>query len=232
MFVGHFALGFAAKRIAPRTSAATLVVAAQFVDLVWPILLLVGAEEVHVRGGPNPFLVLDFVRYPWTHSLLMGVGWAIAFALAYRARTGYARGAAVCGALVLSHWILDFATHVPDLQLAPGLSARVGLGLWRSVPATLVIELAIYVAGVAVYARTTRAIDRAGSVGFWSFVALLVALYFANFGGAPPSATAVAVATLFGWAFVPWVAWFDRHRVLRRFRCENDVAGQLARTAR
>jgi hypothetical protein len=212
MFVGHFALGFAAKRVAPRTSLATLVVAAQLVDLIWPILLLLGIEEVRVRGGPDPFLVLDFVRYPWTHSLLTGVVWAAAFALAYRARTGYARGAIVCGALVLSHWLLDFATHIPDLQLAPGVRERVGLGLWRSVPATLAVELAMYVAGIAVYVRTTRANDRAGSVGFWSFAALLVVVYFSNFAGDPPSAKAVAVATLFGWALVPWVAWFDRHR--------------------
>lgn len=215
MFVGHFALAYAAKRVAPRTSLATLVVAAQLVDLIWPILLLLGIEEVHVRVGPNPFLDLEFVRYPWTHSLLLGVVWAAAFALAYRARTGYARGAIVCGALVLSHWVLDFATHVPDLQLAPGVPARVGLGLWRSVPGTLVVELAMYLAGLAVYVRTTRAADRSGSIGFWSFAALLLVFYFGNFGGTPPSATAVAVATLFGWALVPWVAWFDRHRPLR-----------------
>jgi hypothetical protein len=214
VFVGHFALGFAAKRVAPRTSLATLVVAAQLVDLIWPILLLLGVEEVRVRGGRDPFLVLDFVRYPWTHSLLMGVVWALAFGLAYRARTAYVVGAAVCGALVLSHWVLDFATHVPDLQLAPGVPLRVGAGLWRSVPATLAIELSMYAAGFAVYARTTRATDRAGSLGFWSFAALLVVLYFGNFAGAPPSATAVAVATLLGWALVPWVAWFDRHRAL------------------
>jgi hypothetical protein len=145
----------------------------------------------------------------------MSVAWAVAFALLYRARTGYARGAAVCGALVLSHWVLDFATHVPDLPIVPGGSARVGLGLWTSVSATIAVEMAMYAAGLFVYARATRPLDRAGSAGFWSFAALLVLLYLASLAGAPPSSTAVALATLLGWAFVPWIAWFDRHRVPR-----------------
>jgi hypothetical protein len=216
MFIGHFALGFAAKPLVPRTSLATLIVAAQLVDLIWPILLLLGIEHVRVAGGTNPFLVLDFVDYPWTHSLLMGVVWAAAFALAYRARTGYARGAAVCGALVLSHWVLDFVTHRADLPLVPGAGVRVGLGLWFSVPATVAVETALYVGGVAVYARTTRAADRAGSFGFWSFVVLVAVMYLASLaGGPPPSPKTVAVATLLGWALVSWVAWFDGHRVAR-----------------
>ena len=215
MFIGHFALGFAAKPLAPRTSLATLMVAAQLVDLVWPILLLLGIESVRVAGGTDPFLVLDFVHYPWTHSLLMGVVWAVAFALLYRARTGNSRGAAVCAALVISHWVLDLLTHRPDLPLVPGGSARVGLGLWNSVPATVAVESAMYLAGILVYARTTRARDRAGSIGFWSFAAFLVVIYLGSIAGPPPSSTAVAWVSLLLWALVPWIAWFDRHRAPR-----------------
>jgi len=213
VFIGHFAVAFAAKPVAPRTSLATLIAAAQLLDLIWPILVLLGVETMRIEPGPNPFLHLRFLSYPWTHSLLMSIAWGAAFALLYRAKTGYARGAALAFALVVSHWVLDWVTHRPDLQLAPGIETRVGLGLWTSPAATVVIEAAMFVAGIVVYVRARPARDRAGSSGFWSFIALLVIAYAATLvGGTPPSSTAVAVSALVGWALLPWVAWFDRHR--------------------
>jgi hypothetical protein len=213
MFIGHFAVAFAAKPVAPRTSLATLMAAAQLLDLVWPILVLLRVETMRIEPGPNPFFRLRFLEYPWTHSLLLSFGWAAAFALLYRWKTGYTRGAALVFALVVSHWVLDFITHRPDLQLAPGIATRVGLGLWASPAATLAVEATMFVAGVAVYARARPARDRAGSWGFWSFVAVLVIAYAASlFGGVPPSGDAVAVSALIGWALLPWVAWFDHHR--------------------
>ncbi|HWE25725.1 MAG TPA: hypothetical protein VG496_17435 [Myxococcales bacterium] len=213
MFIGHFAVAFAAKPAAPRTSLATLMAAAQLLDLVWPILVLLGVETLRIEQTSNPFLRPRFVSYPWTHSLLMSVVWGLLFSLAYRARTGYARGAALVGALVVSHWVLDFVTHRPDLQLAPGVATRVGLGLWKSPAVTVAVEGAMFVAGVVLYVRSRPAQDRAGSWGLWSFVALLVIAYAASLAGdAPPSDTAVALSALVGWVFLPWIAWFDRHR--------------------
>ena len=175
--------------------------------------MLLGVETMRIEPGPNPFLHLRFLSYPWTHSLLMSIAWGAAFALLYRAKTGYARGAALAFALVVSHWVLDWVTHRPDLQLAPGIETRVGLGLWTSPAPTVVIEAAMFVAGIVVYVRARPARDRAGSSGFWSFIALLVIAYAATLvGGTPPSSTAVAVSALVGWALLPWVAWFDRHR--------------------
>jgi hypothetical protein len=55
MFIGHFAVGLAAKRIAPRTSLGTLFAAAQLLDLVWPVMVLVGVEQVLVDPGNTPF---------------------------------------------------------------------------------------------------------------------------------------------------------------------------------
>jgi membrane-bound metal-dependent hydrolase YbcI (DUF457 family) len=212
MFIGHFAVGFAAKRAAPRTSLATLMVAAQLVDLVWPALVLLGVERVRIDPGNTAFTPLDFESYPWTHSLLMVLAWSAAFGLVYRARTGYVRGAWVGAALVLSHWVLDWITHRPDLPLAPGVGARTGLGLWQSVPATVIVEGALFAAGVGIYLASTRARNRAGSIGLWAFVATLVLLYAANMIQVPPSATAVGVGGLAAWLFVPWIAWFDRNR--------------------
>jgi hypothetical protein len=212
MFIGHFAVGFAAKRLSPRTSLGTLFVAAQLVDLAWPALVLLGVEEVRIDPGNTAVTPLDFVSYPWTHSLLLVLVWSVAFALFYRAWTGYDRGTWVVGALVLSHWVLDFVTHRPDLPLAPG-EAKVGLGLWNSVPATLLVEGALFAAGVVLYATLTRPRNRTGSVALWALVALLVAIYAANLlGPPPPSPRAIGVVGLLGWLFLPFAVWIDRNR--------------------
>ncbi len=143
----------------------------------------------------------------------MAVVWGVASGLAYRAKTGYARGALAVSALVVSHWVLDWITHRPDLQLAPGVDARVGLGLWTSPAATIAVEGLLFIAGVAVYARATRPCDRAGTWGFWGFVAFLLVAYASSLaGGAPPSPQVVAASALVGWVLIPWIAWFDRHR--------------------
>jgi hypothetical protein len=159
---------------------------------------------------------LDFISYPWTHSLLMAVAWGAAFGLAWRAATGDGRGAWVIGALVPSHWVLDFASHRPDLPLVPGAGPRLGLGLWNSIPATLAVEGTLFIAGLAVYLATTRATNRKGSIGLWAFVAFLLVGYLGGLGQVPPSATAVAVVGLLASAIsLPWVWWFDRNRQIR-----------------
>jgi len=216
MFVGHFGLALAAKGAAPRTSLGTLGAAAQWVDLVWPALLLAGVERVRIDPGNTAVTPLDFEHYPWTHSLLMAGVWAAAFAIAYRVRTGYARGAAAVGALVASHWFLDVGVHRPDLPLAPGLATRVGLGLWNSLAATLVVEGAILAAGVAAYVRATRPRDRVGTWALAGLVAFLLATWGANVTGPPPpSAAAIGVVGLSMWLLVAWMAWIDRHREVR-----------------
>jgi membrane-bound metal-dependent hydrolase YbcI (DUF457 family) len=212
MFIGHFAVGFAAKRVAPRTSLGTLFAAAQLLDLLWPALVLLGVEKVRVHPGDTAFTPLAFVSYPWTHSLLMALVWAAAFALVYRRWTGSSRGAVVVGGLVASHWLLDFVSHRPDLPLAPGLS-KVGLGLWNSVPATVLVEGALFVGGLYLYATSTRARNLTGRLALWTLAVLLVGIYIANVMGPPPPGTnAVGAAGLLTWLFIPWAAWVDRNR--------------------
>jgi hypothetical protein len=212
MFIGHFGVALAAKPLAPRTSLGTLFAAAQLVDLVWPALLLLGIERVRIETGNTAFTPLAFEHYPWTHSLVMVIVWAAVFGAGYRMLAGYARGAWVVAGLVLSHWLLDFVTHRPDLPLAPGM-VQVGLGLWNSVAATLIIEGLIFVAGVVIYATTTTASNRSGLIAFWGLVAFLVVIYVANVTGPPPpSARAIGVVGLLTWLFVPWGAWVDRNR--------------------
>ena len=119
----------------------------------------------------------------------------------------------ILATLVVGHWILDVLTHVPDMPL--GLSGpMVGLGLWNSIPATFAVEGLLFVAGVVLYRRATRAKDNIGRWALAAFVALLAILYVVGpFGPPPPSASAVtAVNNLSLWLFVLWATWIDRHR--------------------
>ena len=212
MFIGHFAVGFAAKRVAPRLSLAALFAAAQLADVMWPVLVGLGIEQVRIDPGNTAFTPLDFVSYPYSHSLVADVGWAAIFAGIYYARRRDARGAAWLAVLVLSHWVLDALSHRPDLPTWPG-GPKVGAGLWYSQPATLVVEFTLYAGGVWLYAKATRARDRLGRALLWSFVATLAALYLASaFGPPPPGVEALALSGLAGWLFVAWAYWIDRHR--------------------
>jgi membrane-bound metal-dependent hydrolase YbcI (DUF457 family) len=211
MFLGHYGLALAAKRVAPRTSLGALAFAAQWLDELWPILLLAGVERVRIVPGLMAASPLDFVHYPWSHSLLMAAVWAIVIGAGYFAVHRDARGMWVVGALVVSHWLLDLPMHRPDLPLWPGSSTRVGLGLWNFVAATLVIELALFAIGIAIYLRTTRARDRIGAWGLWAMLAVLVVIYLGA-SAPPPSERVLALTSLGLWLFVPWSSWVDRHR--------------------
>ena len=213
MFLGHYGLALAAKRAAPRTSLGTLAFAAQFLDELWPILLLLGIERVRIVPGLMDASPLDFVHYPISHSLLMAALWGVAIGGIYFAVRRYGRGALVVGALVVSHWFLDAPMHRPDLPLWPGSEMLVGGGLWRSVPLTLVLELAVLAAGLALYVRGTRALDRIGSWGLWGMIALLLVIQAGSLFGPPPaSESALAYSALGLWLFVPLSWWIDRHR--------------------
>jgi membrane-bound metal-dependent hydrolase YbcI (DUF457 family) len=217
MFIGHFAVAFAAKKAAPRASLGTLVVAATFLDVVWPVLVLLGIESFRIAPGITAFSPFDFQNYPWSHSLFMAVVWSVLVGGGYRAASADRAGALWVGAAVASHWVLDFLTHRPDMPLYPGGAGRVGLGLWNSVPATFAVEGLMFLLAVVLYAKTTRARDRAGSIGWWAFVALLLLLYIPSpFSPPPPGERAVAVVGILALlVFTPWAYWIDRHREIR-----------------
>lgn len=217
MFIGHFALGLAAKPAAPRVSLGTLFLATQLIDLLWPTLLLLGLETVAIVPGATAVTPLEFTYYPITHSLLAVVGWAVLFAGVYFALRRWVVGAVVCGALVVSHWLLDLLTHAPDLPLAPGGSARLGLGLWNHPVLAIGLELGLFAAGIVLYLRATRARDRAGNLILGGLVAFLLLVHFSNlFGPLPPSVTAIAWVGQAQWLLVAWAYWADRHREVVR----------------
>lgn len=216
MFIGHFAVGFAAKKFAPRTSMAALLAAPLFLDILWPIFLLLGWEHARVDPGNTRYTPLDLYDFPWSHSLLLSIVWATAFALIYQALTRYKPGAIAIWLLVVSHWLLDWITHRPDMPLYPG-SPRFGLGLWNSIPGTMFVELAMLAAGVALYISATRPRDRIGRYAFAAYVLLLLVAYIADRFSPPPSSMSeIAWTGLIATAIlIPWAAWFDHHRTQR-----------------
>ena len=222
MFLAHYGVALAAKRVAPQTSLGTTVFAAQFLDLLWPLLLLVGLESVRVVPGLMAASSLDFVHYPISHSLLMAVFWAAVAGGVYYAVRRNRPGGIVVAVLVASHWLLDAPMHRPDLLLWPGSDIRVGGGIWNSLAATLALEFAIFGGGILVYVRRTHAAGRIGSIGLWSMLMLLVVFYLGSLFAPPPAdPRSLAVGGLGLWLFVPWAAWVDRRRSASRGRIEG-----------
>lgn len=212
MFIGHAAVALAAKPLLPRLNLALPLAAAFWVDMVWPVFLLLGIEQVTIDPGNTAFTPLDFVHYPWTHSLAAAVVWSFLFG-ALLIRYGKFE-ALILGLLVFSHWILDAISHRPDLPLWPGSGTMIGFGLWNSVPATMLVECAMFAAGVWIYVRSAPSRDRVGTWAFWSLIAFLAIMYLGNvFGPPPPNVLAIAVAGIVGGVlFTAWAWWADRHR--------------------
>ena len=211
MFIGHFALSFAAKRWVPRVSLGALFAAAAFADILWPVLVAAGIEVVRITPGITVMTPLEFVSYPYSHSLVMLVIWGLLFGW-IGSRAVHDRGVfIVLFALVISHWVLDYVTHRPDMPLYPG-GPKVGLGLWNYPLAERAIEIAMYAVGIWIYTRATRARDAIGRWALFSLAAVLLILFLLN-SAPPPSITALWIAALAGGGLtLMWAYWADTHR--------------------
>lgn len=213
MFLGHFGLAFAAKKIEPAPSLATTFLAAQFVDLLWPFLLLAGLEHVEVDPGNTEFTPLNFVSYPYSHSLLAVLIWSAVFATIYHVLKKKSRVSIILGLLVFSHWILDFITHRPDLPLTWSGDNKYGLGLWNDRNATMIIEILLFAVGVWMYLRSTQAKNIWGTISIVSLLIFFTAIYIMNaFGDPPPNAEVIGYVGLAQWLFIAWAYWCDRTR--------------------
>jgi hypothetical protein len=210
MFVGHLALAFAAKRAAPRVNLGWLMAGVTALDLIWPVFLLIGIERVRIVQGATAFTPLVLEYYPWSHSLVMAVVWGLVLAALGRWR-GLAAPGVLLVALVVSHWMLDFVSHAPDLPLWPGRSPRLGLRLWDSILLTFVIEGSLWLAGIVVYLKTGASRRPRAALAFWSLVAVTTLMWATSpWSPPPPNPRALAWFALIGWITVPWASLADR----------------------
>ena len=214
MLVGHFAVGLAAKRIELGVSVGTMALASMFADLLWCVMMLAGIEHVQFKpgiGAGNYFSASNIVV---SHSLAMDAVWAVLLSAAYYLRRRRPRAALVILFVVLSHWILDWVSHRPDLPLAPGLNQHVGLGLWTSIPATVIVEGGLWAFAVILYTRASHPKGRAGAYAYWGGIAVLTLAWYNNIAGPPPRnpATAPIASLVFFSLAVVWAYWIDKQR--------------------
>ena len=210
MFIGHYAIGLAARRPNHFPSLAVLFIAVQLLDLIWPVLVLSGVETFRIQEGNTVMTPLDFTSYPYSHSLMMSIVWGILFAILYFVITRNKKGSFILILLVISHWVLDFLTHKPDLQLTPFSETRVGLGLWNHPTVELLLETALFITGTFFYFVRMKPKRK---VAFWSLIAVFLIIHFVNvFGPTPPSINAVAWSANLMWLFVLWALWLERSK--------------------
>jgi membrane-bound metal-dependent hydrolase YbcI (DUF457 family) len=211
MFVGHLSVALAAKRAAPNASLGWLVGGATALDLIWPVFILLGIEKASITPGVTAFTPITFDSYPWSHSLMMSVVWGLVLVTIARAARVPASPVLLV-ALVVSHWVLDFIAHAPDMPLWPG-SERFGLTLWNSIPGTLLVEGAMWVAGIAIYMGVLARNGQRPGWWFWSFVIVCTVMWATSpYSPPPPSVQVLGWFGLIGWIIIPWSALADRRR--------------------
>jgi len=224
MFIGHFGAGLAGKKAAPGVSLGTMFLAAQFLDLIWPVFILTGIEKVKIIPGLTAANPLEFTYYPYSHSLLMVIVWAALFGLLYYSLKKNLYNAIVVGGLVVSHWVLDLIVHIPDLPIFPWGNFKVGMGLWNFEIISVILELLIFSGGIYFYLSCTRAKNKKGSFGFQGLIIFLSVVYFMNiFSPPPPSVEAIGYAGFLQWLFIPWAFWIDRNRITISAKTDKTI---------
>jgi hypothetical protein len=216
MFIGHFAPALVAAAHPRAPGLGTLFVGAQLVDWGFFTLAMVGVEKMRIEPGATAMVPFDLYHMPYTHSLLGAAGWALAFGLVVMISRRNAMGGALAGVVVLSHWLLDWLTHRPDLTLT-GEGAAYGLGLWNYPTIAMPLEIGIVLAAFLFYIRRTR-----GPMGQpLVLLGVMLALQAVNWFGPEPGAASlfVYVQALVAFAVLTGIAvWVGENRYYTKRR--------------
>ena len=216
MFVGHYGISFAAKRLDKTIPLWVLFLAVQLLDLGWGVLVPLGVEKVRIVPGITASNPLDLYYMPYTHSLVAALLWSLGAYVAYRAIRAFGpshRAALLVALAVFSHWVLDLVVHRPDLPLYDN-AAKVGLGLWNYPAPAFLLEVAVLFGGMFLYLRSTTATTHLGRYGMPVFGMVMLAVQAFVFFGPPPSSDQAAAITAIG-AYVVFAAgagWLERRR--------------------
>ena len=159
MIAGHFGFAAGVKSRTPATPLWALMLACQWLDVVFVPLLLAGVERLEALPGTKPGAYGGAVIHAdYTHSLVGALVLSAVFGAVAGLRYG-SRSGTVLGLVSMSHWVLDLLMHRADMPILPGNAGdlpRLGFGLWRSPVASAIVELALVVWGGAVYWQAAR----------------------------------------------------------------------------
>jgi hypothetical protein len=217
VFLGHYGVAFALKRAEPKLSLGTLFLAAQLLDLLWGIFLLLGWEHARIVAENPPLTQLEFYDYPISHSLIGALAWSMVAAACYyswptRDTTRHWQASAIVGVAVFSHYPLDVLVHLPDLPIMGNDSPKLGLGLWNHPVATVVAEILVLGLGLGLYVglRSKRHPVRVGRLAVLALV--LLGGYVASlYSPPPPNMTIVGASVIVLLLLLALVAaWADR----------------------
>ena len=177
MFVGHYAVSLAAKRIDAGLSLGWLFLAVQLPDILWSIFFLLGVEKARILPRGTAVTAVDLHYIPYSHSLLATLVWAAVVYALFRflpIGAGTRRGAValIMGLGVLSHFVLDIVVE-SNLPLY-GDAAKIGLGLSTSAAIAYTLEALILVGGLILYLRSTTATTLIGKYGMVVLVILML----------------------------------------------------------
>lgn len=223
MFIGHFAPAFIAAAVSPQSPRlGTLFIAAQLVDWGFFALALAGVERMRVDSGASVMVPLDLYHMPYTHSLIGSGIWAMAFLAIIAILNRQLIAGVLAGAVVMSHWLLDWVVHVPDLTLN-GHPPKFGLGLWDYPWVAIPLELGLTVGAFAFYLRRTRGPMGPPAV----LLGVLLLLQVINWFGPHPEAAGpfLYIQALFAFAVLSALAaWVGENR---RFQKRGSLAFAL-----
>ncbi len=218
MFAGHIGAALAIGRAERRVNIGVFAFAALWLDFVLWTFVLAGWESVTIPPNFASTHQAQFV-FPYSHGLLASIGWSVlaagvTFAWLRRQTAWRMRAALLVGAAVFSHWLLDALVHVPEMPLAGAESAKVGLGLWQSMPVAMAVEGMIVALGLWLF-LPDAGLPRARMLGL---LALCVVVFLLTIAGMtiappPPSVTAMAASSLATIVVVSAVlGWLGRFR--------------------
>ncbi|MHA1933855.1 MAG: hypothetical protein ACW97A_01115 [Candidatus Thorarchaeota archaeon] len=223
MFIGHYGVALALKKYNQKLSLGFLFIAVQLVDIAFFIFLPLGIENARLVPGFTEASPFDLYDLPITHSLVGSLAWAATAFLVVRfvlprnsteTDSDVNRTALIVGIGVLSHYFLDFLVHTPDLLLVPGIDVKIGLGLWNSIIATVLLELAILLVGGWIYFQSSVSGNGlVGKYGIFAFMIVLVILTIITPFQSFPDMLTTALVSEFLYVLLALIAyWLDSKR--------------------
>jgi membrane-bound metal-dependent hydrolase YbcI (DUF457 family) len=159
VIAGHFGFAAAVKAKAPAVPLWALMLACQWLDVVFVFLYIAGVERLEpIPAAPSGAFGAVIIHADYTHSLIGAALLSGLFGIVAAVRYG-ARSGSILGLVAMSHWFLDLIVHRADMPIIPGGGATVshlGFGLWRFPEISAGLELAIVLAGSWFYWRAAR----------------------------------------------------------------------------